>query len=448
VINIIFLTFGILFLIFFICFSILSIHENEAFAAKRSLFTGIGIFIPFLVLSIINFTYSEEVLIGIGSLFVIAIIFIILPLDYSSKITLDSPQKKIDERDIMFSRNELIPETEKFSDYYWRNPDKLSLDEKFRNEAGLLNENSFYYDKIMAESVNSIFELVESLSKNIDGQVSDKSSDIDINRVNYHLDEWAKKLGSMDIGFTELKDYHVYSIAGRGNRYGKEIKNNHKYAIAFTVEMDYDMVRGGPSFPIVMESAQQYLNAAQIAIQLATLIRNLGYSARAHIDGNYQVICPLVARDAGLGEIGRMGLLMTPKLGPRVRLGVVTTDLPLKVNEKTNLHSVIDFCTKCKKCADCCPSSSIDKNNRKEIDGILRWQINSESCFAFWCKAGSDCGRCVAVCPYSHPDNFLHNFVRWGIKRNSIFRYLAIKMDDYFYGRMPGANRIPNWLNS
>ena len=48
-------------------------------------------------------------------------------------------------------------------------------------------------------------------------------------------------------------------------------------------------------------------------------------TARAHIDGNYQVIAPLVARDAGLGTIGRMGLLMTPELGPRVRLAVVTT---------------------------------------------------------------------------------------------------------------------------
>ncbi|MFQ6103859.1 MAG: hypothetical protein ACE5OP_06150 [Candidatus Glassbacteria bacterium] len=52
-------------------------------------------------------------------------------------------------------------------------------------------------------------------------------------------------------------------------------------------------------------------------------IRNLGYPARTHIDGNYRVVCPLVARDAGIGEIGRMGLLMTPRLGPRVRIAVV-----------------------------------------------------------------------------------------------------------------------------
>ena len=46
-------------------------------------------------------------------------------------------------------------------------------------------------------------------------------------------------------------------------------------------------------------------------VQLGYLIRSLAYPARTHIDGNYRVIAPLVARDAGLGEIGRMGLLMT-----------------------------------------------------------------------------------------------------------------------------------------
>ena len=78
-----------------------------------------------------------------------------------------------------------------------------------------------------------------------------------------------------------------------------------------------------------MESARRYLDSGAIAVQLALFLKGIGYRARAHIDGNYRVVCPLVARDAGLGEIGRMGILMTPALGPRVRIAVVTTDFPL-----------------------------------------------------------------------------------------------------------------------
>ena len=80
------------------------------------------------------------------------------------------------------------------------------------------------------------------------------------------------------------------------------------------------------------------------------LIRSMGYPALAHIDGNYRVVAPLVARDAGLGEIGRMGLLMTPELGPRVRLGVVTTDIPLVPDPAGYAPAVLDFCRACKKC--------------------------------------------------------------------------------------------------
>jgi hypothetical protein len=76
-----------------------------------------------------------------------------------------------------------------------------------------------------------------------------------------------------------------------------------------------------------MESAKQYVEASRVAVSLAAAIRYLGFPARAHIDGSYRVICPLIARDAGLGEIGRISLLMTPQHGPRVRLGVVTTSL-------------------------------------------------------------------------------------------------------------------------
>jgi len=60
--------------------------------------------------------------------------------------------------------------------------------------------------------------------------------------------------------------------------------------------MDYDALKTGPNAPAVMESAQQYLAAGAIGIQLAEFIRKLGHPARAHIDGNYEVVCPLVAK--------------------------------------------------------------------------------------------------------------------------------------------------------
>jgi reductive dehalogenase len=234
---------------------------------------------------------------------------------------------------------------------------------------------------------------------------------------------------------------------GRGSGvYGAPIDLAHRYAVAFTVEMDHALLGTAAHAPTVMESARQYVEAAKIALQLAAYCREMGYPARAHIDGNYRVIAPLVARDAGLGEIGRMGLLMTPQLGPRVRLGVVTTDLPLVPDPRHPDDSVLDFCRVCIKCAACCPIHAIPEGDRQEIDGALRWRIDADLCFRYWHAVGTDCGRCMAVCPYSHPDSTSHRAVRWLVRRSGLARRWAVRLDDLVYGRVPAPKPFPRWV--
>jgi ferredoxin len=129
-----------------------------------------------------------------------------------------------------------------------------------------------------------------------------------------------------------------------------------------------------------------------------------------------------------------------------VRIGVVTTDLPLLTDSRITDSAMIAFCESCKKCADVCPSNAIPFDGRKDINGVYRWQIDQEACYTLWCKLGTDCGRCMAVCPYSHPHSLMHNMVRQGIKNSSLFSKLALWMDDFFYGRKPPPKPIPNWI--
>ena len=41
----------------------------------------------------------------------------------------------------------------------------------------------------------------------------------------------------------------------------------------------------------------------------------------------------------------------------------------------------------------------------------------------------------------------LHNVVRAGIKQSALFREVALKMDDFFYGRTPTPAADQPWLN-
>jgi len=432
---------------FFSYAGIISLLEREGRASSNFFTLGLVVSAIYILIGISNFSYKEVVSIILFSFIALLFLIFILPIRTNKRISSDSPHGKIDERDTMFSRNELKKDTNNYIEYYKSQPENESIDNTIKDNPGLLSPSSGNYDKLMFSSSKASFFTIDALKLKVNGNVSSEKVILDKNDISKYIKNWTKKLGALNVGFTELRDYHKYSYRGRGEYYGNEVTMDHSFAIAFTVEMDFDAVKSGPLGPIVMESAQQYLESGAIAVQLAEFIRQLGYPARAHIDGNYEVVCPLVAKDAGLGEIGRMGLLMTPSLGPRVRIAVVTTDLPLNVDKPANEPSVIDFCTNCKKCAVNCPSNAISYNDREDINGVIRWQINQESCFDFWTKSGTDCGRCMSVCPYSHPDNLLHNIVRFGIKNSSIFSRLALYFDDAIYGKNPTVKKPADWMS-
>lgn len=432
-------------LAFFLYAGIISLLEREKRAAKRFF-----IFVPFLVfLFILPKFISHELQVVLYLVFVsmIVLVLVLFFLPLSADVRHDQAKDIIDERDIMFSRNLLVPGTERYNEYYKSRPQHLVKDELFRSSPGLLSSQAFFYHPYTFAAAQANFDAVALLKPLVYGKSKEKTLNFSKEELGAFIKGWAKKSGAHSTGFTELKSCHLYSHKGRGDRYGEEIVNTHKHAIAFTYEMDECLLDSAPQGGATMESSQQYLRSGMFAIQLAVFLRESGYEASAHIDGNYELICPLVAKDAGLGEIGRMGLLMTPDLGPRVRIAVVTTNAPLPSSLQVNDTSMIDFCGICKKCARVCPSNSIPFDKRREINGVLRWKINSEACFTYWCKVGTDCGRCISVCPFSHPDNFLHRIVRFGIKKSYLFRRFALVMDDFFYGKRPLPKKYPKWIS-
>jgi ferredoxin len=425
-----------------------SIREGERRAALRFGVAGLLLPLPYLLAGLAVFPSSERIAAALVVATALAALITFLPGRPRPALENDTPTRRIDERDTIFARWRLEPGSARFEAYYQKHPEKRAADDRFRQRAGLLAGGTVYHDPYLFAASEASFDAVAAFHAMLDDDPAPSQTiQPDPAQMSAFVKGWGMKLGAESVGITELKDTHLYSHVGRNEPYGQPVEMEHRYAIALTVEMSKTMLGHAPYGPTIMESAQQYLNAGAIAVQIAAFIKRLGYPAHAHIDGSYRVICPLVARDAGLGEIGRIGLLMTPRLGPRVRLAVVTTDLPLLVDRRDREHSVADFCAHCQKCATACPSQAIPTGERYEIDGVRRWQIDSEACFTYWCTVGTDCGRCVSVCPYSHPDNFLHNAVRLGVRHAPLFRRMAVRLDDLFYGKVPAPLPVDGWLD-
>jgi ferredoxin len=344
--------------------AVVSHMEREPRATRRSVLLAVLLPVPYVLLGIASFPGQPWLLGGLLALTTVVALALVLPIGRRRSLEDDTPRGRIDERDIMFSRYYLEEGSERFESYYAGRPEKKTADDIFRAKPGILGKGAGAYDPITFTAAQASFITIAQARPFVDGEVAAEKVVADPAEITEFVKLWGRKLGALSIGVTELHDYHQYSIVGRGDEYGQPVSLPHDYAVAFTVEMDKEMVDTAPFGPTAMESAQQYVDSGVVSLQLAEFIRGLGYSARAHIDGNYRVVCPLVARDAGLGELGRMGLLMTPALGPRVRIGAVTTDLPLVPDPVVREPSVIDFCTHCKKCAEVCPSRAISFADR------------------------------------------------------------------------------------
>lgn len=366
-----------------------------------------------------------------------------LPLGTTEGLVISGDGERVDEREIMFAREEYRSGTSKYDWYYAAHPEHKEIDDKLRRLPPLLEPGGKYYDPRRSEHIKSMFSAIRPLTTQVDGEVSSSRAEVEPIQITQEIKKLAVRFGADETGIARLNRRHVYSHVGRGpEAWGQPIVNNHPFAIVFTLEMAYEQVEEAPALPITEETSLQYLRAALISVSLARYIRTLGYSARAHIsESNYQIILPAVAHDAGLGEIGRLGYLISPKFGARIRLGGVTTNLPL-IPDKPITFGVQDFCRKCLKCATNCPSNAIPSGSETEVRGVEKWPLNIEQCLYYWRLAGTDCGLCMKVCPFSHPPTLMHNLVRTGIRNSAVARTLAVWGDDLLYGRKPGQYRL------
>jgi reductive dehalogenase len=185
-----------------------------------------------------------------------------------------------------------------------------------------------------------------------------------------------------------------------------EIPAEFRYAIVMAILMDADAIMGSPAYRAASATGVGYSRMAFAIACLAEFIRNLGY--RAIPMGNDTSLSIPLAIDAGLGELGRHGLLITPQYGPCVRLCKVFTDLPLEA-DKPIQFGVTRFCRACNRCVGACPPGAIQSGREPSYQivcpsnnrGILRWAVNHENCYSFWLENGASCSSCIAMCPFT-----------------------------------------------
>lgn len=203
-----------------------------------------------------------------------------------------------------------------------------------------------------------------------------------------------------------------------GESLPQEIGDGFQYAVVMAFAQDYELIKCFPSYIAAAATSMGYSRMAIANNYLTAFIKNMGFNAIDCTTNDVALTIPMAAQ-AGLGELGRFGLLITHKYGPNVRLSKVITDLPM-VTDAPVEFGVTQFCESCEICAEMCPSQSImygerttEPNNISNRGGVLRWPINAETCRAYWSRMNCPCTACVAGCPYTKPHTLFHRTIRW-----------------------------------
>lgn len=332
---------------------------------------------------------------------------------------------RFDERDTIFSRvMELEPGTALYRDYYRRHPEREEGDRLLRAAA----EGVFSRRLTEQREIDAVFALLKDL-RSLAGhprpgdkragnkRAGDKrrnlssaagsgtpraaAPDLAPEQAAAELKRLARSYGAADCGIAVSDPAWFYSVRGRGPHYGEPVEGILPRTVVFTVEMDEAAVGRAPAVEEAREVVSGYFRAAAVGLVLSYTLRTWGFRAVCHMDGESRMVMPPAAEAAGLGRIGLPGLLVTPRYGSRIRLGAVTTDGPLGTDGPGSFD-VSRVCRTCGRCAAFCPSGAIPAFDSYAPGEAFR--IDHEACFRTWKELGTDCGVCLAVCPFSRKD--------------------------------------------
>ncbi|MGV8905746.1 MAG: 4Fe-4S binding protein [Acetobacterium sp.] len=210
------------------------------------------------------------------------------------------------------------------------------------------------------------------------------------------LEKYAKSLGVSSIGYTTVDRDMIFKDTGI-------LYDN---AIVFIIEMKKSAIGTAPSKTAIKEIFRTYNELGVIVNKVSDFIREKGFNAMASPALGGAVSYVPLAQKAGLGIIGKHGLLISDKdFGPSLRIAAVYTDIESLPLAEENMHMwVKDFCNDCNKCVRSCPAGAIyEKSFAVNGNSKTKQCIDNTKCATPFAN-DYGCTICVKNCAFFNGD--------------------------------------------
>ena len=237
----------------------------------------------------------------------------------------------------------------------------------------------------------TILSIIKEMIKSAKGLLNNPKTgkkNIDAETLNA-LENYALELGISKFGYTKVKPNFIF------DRFEILYDN----AMMLLMEMDRPIIKSKDPQASGQEIMRAYNELGIIVNKLAVFLRERGYNCHPSPALGGDICTVPVAQDAGLGAVGKNGLLVTPEFGPSHRIGALFIDadnLPLKTLAENEHLWIKDFCETCNHCVKSCPGKAIYKETRILNDGFPQF-IEREKCAP---PFSNNCCICISSCPF------------------------------------------------
>ncbi len=310
------------------------------------------------------------------------------------------------------------------------------------------------YDTHAADPNNHINTL---LRKGKPGAVNPRRLPVnDAKAMSRHIKKAARDFGADVVGIGKTHPAFLYAgnYLDSGTGVGDSLSDTPEalakrlpHVIVAVAAWDYDLIQAHRHH--IGDAAYDFtlLKTSMTVSALEGYIHEMGYTAIRNA-----VNPQAAALAAGVGELGRNGMIITEKFGPRVHMyDAILTDLPLVADKPIDI-GVEDFCKVCRKCAVTCPTNSISFEGKQVYNGVEKYKINWETCYKLRPLVADHWGQCltcVTVCPYTKPNKWWRTLAIQSLKRTPLrLRSLVARglklLDDRVWGVIP--NKRVRWL--
>ena len=203
------------------------------------------------------------------------------------------------------------------------------------------------------------------------------------------IKEKARELGFIEVGITFFD--HRYTFSSK-----KEHTTYYPNIICLAYEQDFEPTQTIPSVDAEIVHSSTYRTEGAAALELGNFIRSHGYHAQVTGSGDSPGPYIPMFVEAGLGQLGACGYLLTPHVGNRCRLVSVTTDANV-THDKPIDYGMHAFCQVCQVCVNRCPGRALMRD-KIWWRGLEKNKLYFKRCRPVMARY-LGCGICMKTCP-------------------------------------------------